>query len=219
MKYLICSLFVVQTYVCFSQLNDSFQKATFNGSEDYFEKNLTYPIEMLRKMENGQVILSFRLNDEGTMDSVDLFSSSHEILVTDVVKTLLSTSNLWSSTYVNEQPTAHWYKLVVYFSIIGDLNSNSAMRTESEKNYNSAELFYNKGKYLKALKKLDAAIEIAPYHASYFELRHKINIALGNIEEANTDKTTQNYLYMDVMKVVNINAGYQLRSEASIRQY
>lgn len=206
MRLIILSVLIFTTSMLKCQdTSSSFDKAKFLGETEYFENNLTYPKEIGMNQESGNVILSFRLNEDGVLDSIDIVSFTHEVLVNDVAEVLLSTRKKWTPTYLNSKPIPFWYKIVVYYNFLGEVTSANEAKEQSQVSFEKAERLFKKEKYEKALKNINDALNLQPYQSKYYLLRHNIHKALNLTDEAQKDRLAYEAMDKEVIKVVNLN--------------
>ncbi|MCB8994687.1 MAG: energy transducer TonB [Bacteroidales bacterium] len=197
----------------------TFDKAKFLDDKAIFYDNLSFPRDMAIAGKSGMVVLSFRLNERGILDSLDIVSFSNETILNDVAQVLLSTRNKWTPTYENSKAIPYWYKFIVYYDFIGEVTSTTDAKYPAQTYFEKAEKYYEKEKFDKSLESINKALQLRPYSVDYFKLRYNINTALHLEDEARLDKDAYETLDKNVMEVIDIAAIGIVRTTTTTRSY
>lgn len=187
-----------------------FEKAQFDGDfRKYIGTGIKYPASMQERFVTGDVVVAFRINQSGEMDSIKLEKTPNEQLSKPVVKLLKRTTKSWTPTKINAEPVSHWYHVVVEYRILNGTKEKSARL------YDKAKKNFEKQKNEDALEKIDQAIAEKPYDEKYHQLRAKIYQAAGNDSKAKEDLAQCNELHQNYFRPIRVT-GRAVRSKQVI---
>ncbi|HOK52071.1 MAG TPA: energy transducer TonB [Bacteroidales bacterium] len=184
----------------------TFIKTKFKGNiYEFFGKQISYPMPLAMNGIQGNVIVSFHLNADGVLDSIDFISFPHVQMAQDVAQVLQKTQNLWTPTVMNGQNVPYRYKLVVKYALYSD---EPPSKSESFVLKEKAEKKFKKGKLEDALKLIDKAILIDPYITDFYYLRSQIYKSKNENEKSDEDYKTAQNLDKEIMAIITI-VGWQ----------
>ena len=178
----------------------NFEKAIYLKEDlaKYFQQNVRYPIEALKKKVQGDVILSFVINRDGTLDSLALISSPDLLLSTSTIDAFDTLDGEWSASKMNENPFDKKYLIVFRYRFY--------MESVPQTNRSRAGKYFEKEKYDKALSFYSKAIEDNKYDFELFESRSRIKKTLGDIDGSKQDLKTSIILDSEIMLVIDMIA-------------
>ncbi len=175
--------------VSFAQEHTDFVKSKFKiggklSVNDFFAKQIIYPIQALQNNDTGKVVIDFRINKKGLIDSVALVSHFNKEVADQAMNALLKNRRMWTPTLINGKPENFVYKMVVSCDI-----SKSEHPKRSHAGYvcKRSEKFKNKGKYKKALKILNKEIPKEMFNISLLKARATVYKAMNEQEKAQAD--------------------------------
>jgi TonB family protein len=176
------------------------EKASFTGSDPVSLLSLkaVYPKDGLTRQMQGDVILSFIVSKQGTLDSMKIVSSPGRDFSASALSAITSIKSGWKPATVNGDPADKKYLTIFRYRMY--LNSGPVNYRERV-----IELF-REGKYEKALKACNTAIKENRYDYILFDYRSQIRTKLGDIEGSEDDRLTSVNLYNELMLFVDINA-------------
>lgn len=194
----------------FAQPNDGFVKAQYKleNIERYFAKNVRYPKNMLRNTREGNLVLAFRINKQGKIDSLNLEQYPDKKLSDDMIKLLLKTRSSWTPTYQEGKPIDFVYKVIVRCRFSQDFD---APHSAEELSFKQAKKKYSKQRYDKALESINRAIKENPYNHDFYRFRAEIYEALNNEKAAVLDKSIAKHLKRTIMGNVSLIASTRVR--------
>ncbi len=194
--------------VSFAQENADFVKSKFKGNvstSKYFGKRLKYPLKSLKRDKKGRVVIDFRINNKGIIDSIFLVSFFDKELADNAIKLLIEKRRMWTPTLINRNPSDFVYKMVVNCNIFkSELPKKSEVQRVCERSRGLRE----KKKLKKALKILNSAIRKKPFEVDLLKERGIVLNALDEKEKANKDIL----LMKQILISVDLIAVYKLSS-------
>ena len=165
----------------------------------FITDNTVYPKEGITNKIEGDVVISFIIRKNGTLDSLVKVSSPD---ITLSVNSIIVANSIdkagWSPAKINNLPIDKKYYMVFRYRIF--LNS----RPYDYKG--KAKEFFENQKYEKALKLYDRWIKDNQYNFESFEARSKVKAILGDSEGAKKDQLISLQLKDEMMSVVNVYA-------------
>lgn len=163
----------------------------------FIRDNTAYPKEGITNKIEGDVVVSFIIKKNGTLDSlVKVSSPDVSLSVNSIVVANSIDKEGWSPTKINNLPIDKKYYMVFRYRIF--LNS----RPYDYKG--KAQEFFENQKYEKALKLYDKWIKDNQYNFESFESRSKVKAILGDMEGAKKDQLISLRLKDEMMSVVNV---------------
>lgn len=158
--------------------------------------NTRYPVEALKNNLQGDVILSFVINSEGKMENLNVLSAPGVSLYNSTIESFNHLENEWSPCKINGEPVDKEYMLIYRYRMY--------VNTQPPDYKKRAGKLFEKGKYERALKFYDKAIEENQYDYTLFLSRAKVNEMLGNTEEAEEDVLESKKIRNKILSVVDI---------------
>ncbi len=152
--YILLFIFFISNF-SFAQENTAFVKSKFKQDTNistYFGKKLKYPLKSLKREKKGLVVIDFRINKKGIVDSIFLVSFLNKELADKAIKLLSENRRMWTPTLVNSKPTDFIYKMIVNCSIY---KTGLPKKSEAQKICERSKRLKEKKKYKKALKILN----------------------------------------------------------------
>ena len=194
------STLVISQTIQESDPDSEFVKAKYLKADlaKFLQHNITYPAEALKKESQGDVIISFVIKKDGTLDSLDLISSPGLSLSTSTIVAFSALGEQWSASKINEDPIDKKYLIIFRYRFYME-----SVPTTAE---SKAVKFFEKEKYDKSLSFYDKAIKDNKYDYELFESRSKVKTILGDIDGSKQDIVTSTTLNNEIMSVINIIA-------------
>ncbi|MEM9340898.1 MAG: hypothetical protein AAGA66_19340, partial [Bacteroidota bacterium] len=172
----------------------SFLKASLKNGEKlsgYLSKRLVFEKEAARSKTTGQLVIDFRINRLGRIDSINVIEFPHESLAKQAVDVLLTTKNSWQATTCDSSTIDHVYKIVIeYVWKSGDEKYVDPVVRIKKK----VDKAMKKEAYQKAMEWINSAIALDEYDPSLFRRRAKIFERLDDSASAKTDIETSKRL-------------------------
>jgi hypothetical protein len=157
-----------------------------------------YPYTEMVSMKNGDVVFSFIITRNGTLESLALKDYPDASFLNSSKTAINSLDGEWSPTKINDSPIDMKYLIVFRF------------RTYIErKPYDckaQARKLFEKQKYERALKTLNSGIEDNKYDYELYELRSKVKEILGDNEGAKNDQLNSLRLKYEIMSIIDITS-------------
>jgi len=186
-----------------SMLNDTFVKSEFKGDiYNYFYSRLQFPGSLATKGIQGDLVVSFLINEKGDLDSIRVLQTPDSQITSEVISVLNQTDGMWSPTIENGKATSFMYKLVFRYQIIAGnrINENIKIKEEALSNFHLS-------KYKTALKKVNKALSLNPYDSELYLIRSNIYKALQQYENAMVDYNTATQMQDEIMAVLGLILG------------
>jgi hypothetical protein len=191
-KTILVSILLTSCLIARGQ--DSNEKASLKSGNigEFFGQNIRFPESLLGKIGNYNVILSFVITTEGTLDSVKIISSPDKQASFEAVSSLDKSDGLWNPAKMNGQPTARKYLASFKF-----VTSKKYFDQQTK-----AEKLVQKGDYKKALELIDDGLKFHEYDKDLYQLRLKIHKNQDQLDLADIDlkkiSEIDNYLMIDL---------------------
>ena len=182
---LFISIYGIQQLEAQSINCNQFIQAKFRGDIfKYFENHLVYPPLAADNGIQGKLVLSFRINESGIIDSINVDTYPHISMAKDVEKILSSTKKKWIATVCDSAKISFNYKIIIDYII--ETNGSSPVDL-SYKYRNSAKHFVETKEYDKALYEINKAIIINKYASDFYEIRASIYKELKMADKYESD--------------------------------
>jgi tetratricopeptide (TPR) repeat protein len=196
--FIFCCTLVRSQILPDFETNTTVEKATYpeENLNKALWKNLTYPMEALQNQIQGDVILSFVINKNGKLDSINVVSSPSGILSLSSVASLNGIGKSWNPCKINGAPVDKTYLLIYRYRIWLNVNPPEYGK--------QAEKMIEKQKYDKALKLYDKAIAENKFDYKLVEARSKLEEIMGDTEKAEIDLEQANRLKNEIISVVDV---------------
>ncbi len=201
-------LFFLFSSFSFAQENTDFVKSEFKGNvsvANYFGNRLKYPLKSLKRNKEGRVVVDFRINKKGIIDSIFLVSSFDRELADNAINLLIENRRIWTPTLIKGKSADFVYKMVVNCNIF---KSGIPKKSEVQKVCERSKRLREKKKFNKALKMLNKAINQKPFEIDLLKERVNVFNALQEKEKANEDIL----LMKEILVSVDLIAVYKLSS-------
>jgi hypothetical protein len=206
---LLIVLFSFASLIGLGQNDQNSDSRVFNEKAMYVNGNLqkflsthvSYPKDAVNNNVEGDVVISFIVNQAGKTEGLTLVSSSDLSLSTNSMVAFNSIGKEWVPAKVNQLPVSKKYLLIFRYNLNPMPESNEC--TEKVK----AEL-ENK-KYDKALKICNKAIEADQYNFQMIRMRSSVKELAGDPEGAKKDQLDADQLEDKLMAVVIVKPNEQ----------
>lgn len=198
-------LFII--YQALGQEELSYQKAKFKQEShvDWLSKKTNYPIESLKKGEEGFVIISFRITSSGNISEIEPLEYPSPDLLKEAVYALNTTSGLWMPSIIDHIPKDYTYIIPFHFIALGG---------ETPPDFLSRAIkLQKKGKYEKMLNICLSALKYNPYDFEFYKLKAEAKKALGNHSGADQEMELYHKMRPKLLETVSIIASAQIRVE------
>ncbi len=200
-KILLSILFVGIATMLFSQ--EGFVQAKFKGEQPvgkFVADRMVNTVNLCVNGNEGDVVVSFRLNREGCIDSVKLISSFRKKVSEQAIQVLLKTNKMWTPTLINGKPEPFTYKMHLKYRSFKSKSSKKSLEQEWVKR--SVKL-RKKGKYEKALKILNRRLKKNWFSTLLLKERAEVYHSMGEDGKAMADiksiEKIQKELLIDVI--------------------
>lgn len=205
-KLIICILIIsFGIHISFAQNIDStFTKSKFKGDiNEYFGKRLRLSPEQIMNGYKGKTVISFRINEKGILDSIEVLDYSDIKLAKYTANLVAKTKNMWMPTILNGDTIAYRYKLIVQCVGTTDESSNKDLSLSCKEN---AEKLLKKKQYQSALLSITTSISLNPYIADYYLIRSKCYKLLHKPEDAEKDYLSYKNLEREIVGFIDIRS-------------
>jgi tetratricopeptide (TPR) repeat protein len=162
------------------------------------QSNVKYEMEALKSGIEGDVVLSFIIDKNGKLDSLNIISSPHKILSASSITSFNHVQNEWSPCKINGKPIDKRYLSVFRYRLY--------LNTQPPNYKEKAEKLVEKQKYENALKYFDKAIKENQLDYKLFDSRSKIKEILNDDEGAKKDSEKSKILQNEIISIVDITA-------------
>jgi len=184
-KYFFLILFFLSINTYASNQDSTFIKTELSGNvHEFFGKRLRYPIQLLQDDKQGQIVVDFRVNKLGRIDSLSLVSYFDKEVSNKIMRLLLSTREMWSPTIIDGEAQDFVYKLIFDYKIF---SGRPSKKSASQIAINRATKMAKKEKYEKALAIMNSIIAKEPYNSSLYQKRAEIYLFLKNKIKSDSD--------------------------------
>jgi hypothetical protein len=157
-----------------------------------------YPNTEMTSMNNGDVVFSFIITRNGTLESLALEDNSNVSFLNSSKYAINSLDGEWSPAKLNDATIDKKYLLVFRFRTYIDRQPYD-FKAQSKK-------LFEKQKYERALKTLNSGIEDNKYDYELFELRSQVKGMLDDNEGAKSDQLNSLRLKDEIMSIIDINS-------------
>lgn len=164
----------------------------------FLSTHTEYPYTEMTSMINGDVVFSFIINRNGTLESLALKDYPNASFLNSSKKAINSLDGEWSPAKLNDAPVDKKYLIVFRFRTYVE-------RQPYDCKAQSRNLF-EKQKYERALKTLNSGIEDNKYDYELYELRSKVKEMLGDYEGAKNDQLNSHRLQVEIMSIIDITS-------------
>jgi len=166
-------------------IDTTFTTSKFKGNiYEYFGNHLKFSSEQIMNGYNEKTVLSFRINEKGILDSIEVLDYSNINFAKQTTNLVAETKNMWMPTVLNGDTIAYRYKLIVQCVGAADESSWKELSVSCKEN---AEKQLKKKQYQSALRSISTGISLNPYIADYYLIRSKCYKLLDKPEEAEKD--------------------------------
>jgi len=157
-----------------------------------------YPYTEMIGMKNGDVVFSFIITSNGTLESLALKDYPNASFLNSSKNAINSLDGEWSPAKLNGAPVDNKYLIVFRFRTYVE-------HQPYDYKARSRNLF-EKHKYERALKTLNSGIEDNKYDYELYELRSEVKKMLGDNEGALNDQLNSFRLKNEIMSIINITS-------------
>jgi hypothetical protein len=165
--------------------------------DKFLSTNTRYPIEAVRSQIQGDVVYSFTINKNGSLENLALMNYPSELLLNSSKISMSLLNGEWKPALLNDTPIDKKYQIVFRFRTYMDTNPFD-YKGQSRK-------LIEKKKYEKALMTLDSGVQDNMYDYELYDLRSKVKEALGDSEGAKKDESISSSLKDEIMAVIDVN--------------
>jgi|WetSurMetagenome_2_1015567.scaffolds.fasta_scaffold432328_1 hypothetical protein len=177
-----------------------YEKAKYLNQDlnKYLSLKTEYPYTEMTSMKNGDVVFSFIITRNGTLESLALKDYPNASFLNSSQNAINSLDGEWSPAKLNEVPTDMKYLIVFRFRTYVERQPYDCKA--------QARNLFEKQKYERALKTLNSGIEDNKYDYELYELRSEVKKMLGDNEGALDDQLNSFRLKNEIMSIININS-------------
>ena len=165
------------------------QNQNGNLLKNYLMKNIVYPDEAIKCLNQGTEVATFTVTATGQVEDINIVNSVCPAIDEEFARVLQTTSGMWKPA-LKDGSNHNCYKEV---SLTFSLNENQAQtqqvfRSQAKKHYlQGSEMLFVQHKIKKAEKFYSKAINFMPYDANLLYLRGICRYETGNEEGAMED--------------------------------
>ena len=198
MKKLLLA-FLLLTSSIISKGQDLFEKASINEGqpEEFFYDIVRFPLNLLSRGGEFNVIVSFIIKVDGTLDSVKVVSSPDKQASLEALNALEESNGLWNPTKINGVPINKRY--IASFKYV-----TSTKFSDSKK---KVEKLIEKGDYDKALKIINEGLTFNEYDKDLYQLRSVIYKKQNETDLLNNDLQKIEIINKDLLINMIISVG------------
>ena len=164
----------------------------------FLSLNTEYPYTEMTSMINGDVVFSFIITRNGTLESLALKDYPNASFLNSSKNAINSLDGEWSPAKLNDAPIDKKYLIVFRF--------RTYVEREPFDCKAQGRNFFEKQKYERALKTFDSGIEDNKYDYELYELRSKVKEMLGDNEGAKNDQLNSLRLKDEIMSIIDITS-------------
>jgi tetratricopeptide (TPR) repeat protein len=164
----------------------------------FLSTHTEYPYTEMMNEIIGDVVFSFIINKNGTLEDLALVDSDNASLLNSSKNAINSLDGEWSPAKLDNATVDKKYSIVFRYRCYLIHNPNDY------KAY--GKNFFKKQKYEKALKALNSGIEENKYDYELYELRSKVREKLGDNEGAKKDQLNALSLKDEIISIIDITA-------------
>jgi tetratricopeptide (TPR) repeat protein len=164
----------------------------------FLSTHTEYPYTEMMNEIIGDVVFSFIINKNGTLESLALIDSDNASLLNSSKNAINSLDGEWSPAKLDDAAVDKKYVIVFRFRCYLIYNPNDYKA--------DGRNLFKKQKYEKALKTLNSGIEDNKYDYELFELRSKVKEMLGDNEGAKNDQLNALSLKDEIISIIDITA-------------
>ena len=157
-----------------------------------------YPYTEMISMKNGDVVFSFIITRNGTLESLALKDYPDASFLNSSKNAINSLDGEWSPTKINDSPVDMKYLIVFRFRTYVERKPYDCKA--------QARNLFERQKYERALKTLNSGIEDNKYDYELYELRSKVKEILGDNEGAKNDQLNSLRLKYEIMSIIDITS-------------
>jgi len=192
-------IFLTLILTTMSSNSQSIQNARYmkEDLDKFLSTNTRYPIEAVRSQIQGDVVYSFTINKNGSLENLALMNYPSELLLNSSKISMSLLNGEWKPALLNDTPIDKKYQIVFRFRTYMDTNPFD-YKGQSRK-------LIEKKKYEKALMTLDSGVQDNMYDYELYDLRSKVKEALGDSEGAKKDESISSSLKDEIMAVIDVN--------------
>ena len=198
MKKLLLA-FLLLTSSIISKGQDLFEKASINEGqpEEFFYDIVRFPLNLLSRGGEFNVLVSFIIKVDGTLDSVKVVSSPDKQASLEALNALEESNGLWNPTKINGVPINKRY--IASFKYV-----TSTKFSDSKK---KVEKLIEKGDYDKALKIINEGLTFNEYDKDLYQLRSVIYKKQNETDLLNNDLQKIEIINKDLLINMIISVG------------
>jgi len=198
MKTLLLA-FLILTSSIISKGQDLFEKASINEGqpEEFFYDIVRFPLNLLSRGGEFNVLVSFIIKVDGTLDSVKVVSSPDKQASLEALNALEESNGLWNPTKINGVPINKRY--IASFKYV-----TSTKFSDSKK---KVEKLIEKGDYDKALKIINEGLTFNEYDKDLYQLRSVIYKKQNETDLLNNDLQKIEIINKDLLINMIISVG------------
>lgn len=157
-----------------------------------------YPYTEMISMKNGDVVFSFFITRNGTLESLALKDYPDASFLNSSKNAINSLDGEWSPAKINDSPVDMKYLIVFRFRTYVDHQPYDCKV--------QARNLFEKRKYERALKALNSGIEDNKFDYELYELRTEVKEMLGDKYGALDDQLNSFRLKNEIMSIINITS-------------
>jgi len=165
---------------------------------ELLSSKVRYPKEGAMNNIQGDVIVSFVISKNGTLDSLVISLSPDISLSTASILSMNFLEDKWSPCIMGNDPIDKKYCIVFRYRMYLDAKPPS--------NENTAVKAFEKQKFEKSLKLYNKAIKDNQYDSKLYDSRSIVKEIIGDHEGAKQDQLTSFQLKNEVIAIINVIA-------------
>jgi hypothetical protein len=162
----------------------------------FLSTHTEYPFTEMTSMINGDVVFSFIITWNGTLESLALIDYPNASFLNSSKNAINLLDGEWSPAKLNNVPVDKKYLIVFRFRVYFE-------RKPFDYKAQGRKLF-EKQKYERALKTINSGIEDNKYDYELYDLRSKVKEMLGDIAGAKEDQLRSFSLKDEIMSIIDI---------------
>jgi hypothetical protein len=157
-----------------------------------------YPREAVINNIQGDVIISFIINKNGVLDSIEIIKSPDMVLSMPSILSMNFLDGNWSPCMVSNDPVDKEYSIVFRYRIYLNVKPPSYV--------NDAVKHFRKEKLKKSIKYYNKAIKENPYDYKLYDSRSIVKEMMGDSEGAKQDRIRSFNLKNEVIAIIDATA-------------
>lgn len=152
------------------------------GIKEFIQENISYPAIAHKMGPVGSVVIQFQVSPSGNLSEYQVINSVSPDCDKAVINTLESTDGMWNPGSINGRSVSTEKEVTVVFKMDGiDMYMNAQLSK------NKADYLLKKGKYVRAIKLYNTAIDACPHNHLVYYRRGLAKYYIGDMDGALND--------------------------------